>query len=213
MTIRIYGLPFSTYTITALMTCAEKGADYELDGSGLTPIANARKPPHIKRHPFAKFPAMQDGDFLLYETSAICRYIDEKFDGPPLLPANARDRALTEQWISAIKAYLDESLVRRFILKYAFPRTEDGKPDRAAIDAAIPGVRRALRILDAGYGEDGYLVAGQLTLADLFLAPIIAYLARTPEGPGLLARAPKVQRGMEAMAVRPGFRATMPPPA
>ena len=209
MTINVYGLPFSTYTCTVLMTCIEKAAPFELDASGLSPISGARKRPHIDRHPFGKIPAIRDGDFLLYETSAICRYIDEKFDGPNLVPAGLRDRALMEQWISAVNSYLDESFIRRFVLQYAFPRTADGQPDRAAIESAIPGVRRGLRILNDNYGKAGYLVAGSLTLADLFLAPILFYLDRTPEGPDLFRKAPNVKRGLEVISQRESFVKTL----
>lgn len=211
MTIRVHGLPFSTYTCTVLMTCIEKGASFELDATGLSPISCARKRPHIERHPFGRIPAIQDGDFTLYETSAICRYIDEKFDGPSLVPAGLQDRARMEQWISAINAYIDESFIRRFVLQYAFPRGQNSRPDRAAINAAIPAIRRNLRILDANYGTAGYLVTESLSLADLFLAPILFYLKRTPEGPGLLAKAPNVRRGLEAITKRASFASVMGP--
>ncbi|MEN8195231.1 MAG: glutathione S-transferase family protein [Pseudomonadota bacterium] len=205
MTIKIHGLPYSSYTCTVLMTCIEKGAPFELDATGLSPISGARKRPHIDRHPFGRIPAIEDGDFQLFETSAICRYIDEKFDGPNLVPAGMHDRALMEQWISAINSYLDESFIRRFVLQYAFPRGENGQPDRAAIDAAIPGVRRSLRILNRYYGKAGYLVADSLTLADIFLAPILFYLGRTPEGPDLLRKAPSVERGLKVISERASF--------
>lgn len=211
MTIRVYGLPFSTYTCTVLMTCIEKGASFELDATGLSPISGARKRPHIERHPFGRIPAIEDGDFTLYETSAICRYLDGKFDGPSLVPAALRDRARMEQWISAINCYIDESLIRRFVLQYAFPRGENGRPDRAAIDSAIPAIRRNLRILDSNYGKAGYLVAESLSLADLFLAPILFYLERTPEGPGLLARVPNVRRGLEVISKRASFAKILGP--
>lgn len=211
MTISVYGLPFSTYSCTVLMTCIEKGAPFELDAAGLSPISGARKRPHIERHPFGRIPAIQDGDFTLYETSAICRYIDEKFDGPSLVPAGLPDRAKMEQWISVINCYIDENFIRRFVLQYAFPRGENGHPDRAAIDSAIPAIRRYMRILNTNYGRAGYLVAGSLSLADLFLAPILFYLERTPEGPGLLARAPNVRRGLEVISKRASFAKILGP--
>lgn len=205
MTINVYGLPFSTYTCTVLMTCIEKGAPFELDAKGLSPISGLKKRPHTDRHPFGRIPAIEDGDFLLCETSAICRYIDEKFDGAGLVPAGLHDRALMEQWISVTNSYIDESFIRRFVLQYAFPQGENDQPDRVVIDSAIPSIRRSLRILNQNYGNAGYLVADSLSLADLFLAPILFYLDRTPEGPDLLHKAPKVQRGLEVISERASF--------
>lgn len=210
MTIKIYGLPFSTYTCTVLMTCIEKGASFELDATGLSPISALRERPHTDRHPFGKIPAMKDGDFMLYETSAICRYIDEKFDGPSLVPPSLQDRALMEQWISVVNSYVDECVIRRFVLHYAFPRGENGQPDRGVIDSAIPRIRHSLRILNENYGRMGHLVANSMTLADLFLAPILYYLKRTPEGPDLLRKVPNVERGLQVISERASFARTLP---
>ena len=211
MTITIYGLPHSTYTRTVLMTCLEKAVPFELDETGLTPIANLKKRSHRARHPFGMIPAIRDREFLLYETSAICRYIDETRDGPSLTPSGSSERALMEQWISVTNAYVDGDFIRRCVLHYAFPRGENGEPDQAVIDSAVPGIRRSLQVLNEAYGKEGFLVAGALTLADLFLAPILFYLERTPIGPGLLDGAPNVRRGLRVLAERSSFANVMHP--
>ena len=206
MTIQIFGLPYSTYVRTVIMTCLEKNAPFELRSDGLDPPSGLRRRPHLERHPFGRMPAIRHGDFQLFETSAICRYLDEAFGDTSLLPANPQDRARMEQWISAINDYLDPCIIRRFVVQYAFPTGEGGAPDRATIEAAIPEIRRGLRILEGHYGEDGYLVGGRLSLADLFLAPMLHYLERSGEGGELLAQAPKVARGLETGAARPSFQ-------
>ena len=35
---------------------------------------------------------MRHGDFTLYETTAICRYVDGAFQGPALQPADVQGR-------------------------------------------------------------------------------------------------------------------------
>ena len=37
-------------------------------------------------HPFSKLPAFRHGEFTLFKTIAIMRYVDEAFKGPPLQP-------------------------------------------------------------------------------------------------------------------------------
>ena len=83
----IYGAAMSTYVRTARMACEEKGVVYDLLE------VDHLSDEYREVHPFAKMPAMRHGDFVLYETDAIARYVDEAFEGPPLQPADVRARA------------------------------------------------------------------------------------------------------------------------
>jgi glutathione S-transferase len=199
----IYGIPQSTYVRSARMACIEKGVAYTLD-----PVA----PKANDLHPFRKVPAMRHGDFTLYETSAILRYIDDVFPGPRLTPDDPKKRARMEQWISAINAYLDPSMIRRLVVQYAFPKGADGQPDRAVIDKAAEEVKHQVALLDAAYAEGPYLTGADISLADLLIAPIMFYLARTPEGGEILKPATNIHRAGDAMRARRSFQDTMPPP-
>ena len=57
------------------MTAIKKGISHELQA------VEFKKDSHFAMHPWGKVPVARDGDFELFETAAICRYIDEKFDG------------------------------------------------------------------------------------------------------------------------------------
>ena len=208
MALKLYGFPLSTYVRTARMACVEKGVAYELE-----PLS----PPECKArglHPFGKIPVMEHDGLRLFETSAIVRYIDETFDGPPLQPGGRIERARMEQWISCVNDTIYDAMVRRCILQYAFPRGEDGAPDRSIIVPALKQTRRQLKVLDEAYGDGDFLVGADPSIADLFLAPILFYLARIPpEGAKMLESAPNVGRGMAAMESRKSFVETIPPEA
>ncbi|MBS0333893.1 MAG: glutathione S-transferase N-terminal domain-containing protein, partial [Proteobacteria bacterium] len=92
----VHGVPGSPYVRMPLLACEEKGAPYELAamtfGSGVT-----KTPEHLARHPFGRIPAIEHGEFKLYEAQAILRYIDRAFDGPALTPADARAAARMDQ--------------------------------------------------------------------------------------------------------------------
>jgi glutathione S-transferase len=205
--VALLGDPRSTYTRTARMGLAEKGVKHRFEPAG------PRSPEILEVHPFGKIPGFRDGDLALFETSAILRYVDESFDGPPLLPWTIRDRARCEQWVSAINAYCYDTMIRRYVLQYVFPRGLDGKPDRAAIDGALEEIPGQLAILDRAYGERDYLAGSGPCMADLFLAPILAYVEAMPEGAALLAAVPNVKRAQAVMRARPSFQQTEPPRA
>jgi glutathione S-transferase len=201
----IYGIPQSTYVRSARMACVEKGVSYALEP--LMPRSDAIR----ELHPFRRIPVLRHGDFTLYETSAILRYVDEAFEGPPLQPKAPRRRALMEQWISAINCYFDGAMVRRMVLAYFFPSGPGGKPDRAVIDQAVPDVQRQIALLDDAVAEGPFLLGAELSLADLLLAPMMFYLAQTPEGGAILNETRNLARSRDAIRARPSFQETMPP--
>jgi glutathione S-transferase len=55
-------------------------------------------------------------------------------------------------------------------------------PDRVAIDAVLPDVRKQISILDNAIAKTGYLVDDQFTLADLNLLPILIALSWRRKG-------------------------------
>ena len=124
--------------------------------------------------------------------------------------ADARLRAQMEQWVSMINCHGYDAMVRRYVLQYVFPKGEGGAPDRKTIDAALPEIAQLLEILDKAYGQRNFLVGDKVTMADLFLAPIVFYLGMFPESKALLAKVPNVSRAYAAMTERESFKATMP---
>jgi glutathione S-transferase len=157
-------------------------------------------------------PVLRHGDFALCESKAIATYLDRSFAGPPLIPSEPRLAALTEQWVSLVNTVMDATLVRTYLLAYAFPRTADGKPDRAAIDAVLPAVRKQIAILDQAVAATGYLAGDRFSLADINLLPILYYIRQLPEGAEALAAAHHLADYYDTHAARPSFARTIPPP-
>ena len=79
------------------------------------------------------------------------------------------------------------------------------------IDQALLALPPLLAIIDRGYAGAAWLAGDALSMADLFLMPVIDYLAQTPEGPRLLAAAPQLSRALGAIRARGSFLSTEPP--
>ena len=191
-TITLHGFLRSTYVRSAMMTCAEKGVAFDLKSFKF------RGADHLAVHPFAKMPAMTRGDFVLFETGAIMRYIDDEFPGPSLQPEDRQQRALMDQWLSAISDYLFADMVR------GWP-AEDAPDDE--VEAAVAARLQPLAVVESANGDRDYLVGGSLSLADLLFAPIVDYVGALAHGPRLLAETPNVRRGAATMRARPSFAA------
>ena len=200
----LYGPSPSTYVRTARLTAAEKGVPYALEPVDFASEAMARL------HPFRKVPAMRHGDFELYETGAICRYIDAAFSGPPLQPAEPRARGRQDQWISALCDYYYKSMILDISLDRFLAKLKGGQPDAARNAAAWPKVEHQLALLDKALGASPFLAGDRLSLADLFLLPMLFYLRMQPEYAALAPRCKAVGGWYDRMAARPSFAATLP---
>jgi glutathione S-transferase len=202
----VFGFPQSTYVRTVRLTCVEKGIPYSLEPLGFSSDRLA------DLHPFGRIPAFRHGDVSLYETTAICRYIDAAFAGPPLLPPGAGGQARTEQWISVINAYVDPPVIRDIVVE-RLTRPLQGQPvDEAKCTAAIPLAAHALGVIDTALTDQAFLSGDGVSLADFFLLPIIYYFRQLPEGIEMLPRLPHLETWYQRMRNRPSFAATAPPP-
>jgi glutathione S-transferase len=141
------------------------------------------------------------------------RYVDECFgDGPLLTPQSIGARMACERWVSMVNCHLYDTMVRRYVLQYIFPRGEGGQPDRTVIDTAAAEMAVQLGLLEKAYEAGDFLAGGALSFADLFVAPILAYVEQLPEGQRLLADMPNIRRAQITLRARPSFIATDPQP-
>lgn len=204
--VTLFGFPNSTYVRTARMALSEKGVAYQLDP--LMPGAEALEP----LHPFGRVPAMRHGDFVLFETFAIARYVDEAFDGPALQPGDTSGRAIMTQWVSAIVDSVYPAVIRAYVLPLFLAKLQGKEPDHAALDASIPGLEKALAVLDRRCAAAAFLAGDQISLADLFLYPVIDVSARAPASAQRLAQSPSLNQWFARISARPCAGETAPPP-
>ena len=203
----VYGPAYSTYVRTARLALEEKGVAYTLEEFD---FLKGMPDEHYARHPFGKVPAFEHDGFWLYETGAIARYVDEAFEGPSLQPGDVRQRARMVQIMSIVDGYTYGPVVGQIVIQRLVVPLMDGTPDEAAIEAAVPAARKSLGVLEGLLGEQAFLAGAGLSLADLHLAPIMAYFALTPEGDAVLADMPRLRRWHDGMTARDTMTRTAP---
>lgn len=190
----LHGAPYSVYVRIARLACEEKEVAYRLE-----PVDIFRGAPpagHARLHPFGKIPALEHGDFRLYETDAIVRYLDEGFEGPPLTPETPRERARMTQIMRILDNYGYPSLVWGVFVR------EAGAPedrDAAKLAAALGPSRLCLGVLDELLAGPCFL-GERLSLADLHAAPMLTYLALAPTGRRLLGERPRLREWLERLS-------------
>lgn len=204
----VHGIPGSPFLRAVEVALREKGVPYQV--RAMAP-GEHKSPEYLQRHPFGRIPAFEHGDFRLYETQAILRYIDEVIPSPPLVPADARLAARMNQ-IMGINDWYFFPLVGRAIVfnRIVGPKLLNLPCDEAAVAAAVPEGRRCIGELERLIGEQRFLAGEQLTLADVLLAPQLDFFAATPEGASMLSGT-RLSKWLARMNARPSMAATPRP--
>lgn len=183
----VHGPTYSTYVRSVRIALAEKGVDYALQDVAM--LAGAHKhPEYLALNPFAKLPSFQHDGATIYETSAILRYIDRAFPTPPLTPEAPIAAARMDQMIGIIDSYGYACIIGQLVWQRMVVPMLGGVPDEAVVAASIAPVKLCLAEFDRLLGASGPWFGGpQVSLADIHLAPVFAYMMGTPEGPGMVS--------------------------
>lgn len=204
----VYGIPGSPFMRAVFAALEEKAADYRLEA--VAP-GDHRGEAYRAMNPFSRVPVIQHGDFGLYETQAILRYIDAAFPGPSLQPAEPQAAARMNQLMGINDWYVFPQVISTVVFqRIVGPSLTGSTADEAVCAAALPQARLCVEVLEDLLGDNPYLVGDSVTLADLLLYPQLAYLALTPEGRTVL-KGKRLAGWLDRMSVRPSMLATLPP--
>src|SRR4051794_12177188 len=181
--ITLWGFNGSTYVRTVKMLLAEKRwTDFKqvplnvLEGE-------PKQPDHLARHPFGKVPVLDVDGRRILETSAIVRYLNDVLPGKSLVPATPEDRARMDMVIGLVDSYGYGALVGGVAAYHLFPAFVGGQ-NEAMRKGGLENGRKVLEFAMKFKGSSPF-IAGDLSLADLFLAPIVFYVSLTPDANAL----------------------------
>jgi glutathione S-transferase len=202
----VHTIPGSPFARAVLATLEEKGARYRL-----APVmpGTMRSPEHLARHPFGRVPAFEHDGFVIYETQAILRYLDRVLPKPALSPADPKRAARMDQVMNINDWYLFQGVGNVIIFHRVIgPQLMGLKPDEAAIEAAMPKARTVFAELARLLGEQSFFAGEAVSLADLLVAPAVAFFTATPEWAELGAPHANLAAWLARMEARPSMQAT-----
>lgn len=184
--VHIIGVQYSAFTRAVQFCCEEIGLAYSLDTQIDGQDFGMRTPALKTLNPFAKIPVVIDKGRVLYESQAICRYLDNQYNQSRLQPGDAWQRGKIDQWCGVIANYVDKNIVRNFLLEFRFPKGENGSVRMDIVATAMPEIVRTVKILEDQLADQPFLLGSQLTLADIILMPSLHYLSTAPYNQELL---------------------------
>lgn len=163
---------------------------------------------YMNGSPFGKIPALEDGDFLLCDSTAIITYMDALKPGEEMIPAEPRARARTI-WYEEFGDTIVQAAGAKIFFNRAVARMMKREPDLAAADSAeAEEMPKIYDYLEKVLPQSGWLVEDRFTLADLAAGcPLInvGYVSDRLDG----GTWPKTAAWLEAVKARPSVAAAM----
>lgn len=203
MTPYLFGPAFSTLVRSVRLHALEGGLELPC---GLAPGSQAvawRSEAHLALHPFGQVPVLLHGEQRVFETLAICRYLDRQL----LPPREAVDDPEQDAWASALLTTVDTRLIRHYLLRVAGPRPRPYQTPEEQ-QRAVAEVDATLAVLDRQLGDRGFLCGSRFGLSDALLTPMLDYLERLPE-PRWLATWPRLDAYLARLRARPSGQAIL----
>ncbi|PLR46874.1 glutathione S-transferase family protein [Chimaeribacter arupi] len=195
----ILGRTSSINVRKVLWTCDELALDYrqEMWGHG---FQETHQPAFLALNPNAQVPVLRDGEFVLWESNTICRYLAAAGPETTLYPQGARARAEIERWMDWQLG--DMNSAWRYLFN-ARMRNTPAEPDPAQLAESEAGWNQHLTLLANQLAQTGaYVTGGTFTLADIVLGLSVHRWLMTPMSHPAL---PAIDRYYDLLRERPGF--------
>ncbi|MGE0327017.1 MAG: glutathione S-transferase family protein [Polyangiaceae bacterium] len=193
--------PFSQHSRRVVSLLNEAGIEHELAMVDLLKGDNMQ-PSYLALNPNHKVPTLEDGDFKLYESNAILRYLCNKHELSDWYPKDLKQRALVDQWLD-----WNQTRMAGPVFDVVFNKMFAGdKADKAAIERGEKTLAELGKILDDALAGKSFLVGDKPTIADLSVASNATQLQIGQSLPAGANIAAWLGRVMEI----DGFRKAMP---
>jgi len=198
--LKIWGRTNSVNVQKVLWCCDELRIPYERFDAGME-FGKNHDPEYLAKNPNGTVPMIEDGDFVLWESNSILRYLATgKSGGRGLYPIEPPVRASIDRWLDWTLSTLQPAERPVF---HGMIRTPPEQRDMAAIDAAVVKVAGLWAILDAQLAGRRFVENDMFSLADIVLG---AYARRWFGIDGIERPAmPNLERWYERLAERASF--------
>ena len=155
----LFSDPENHYSHRVRMVLREKGVTVDI-----IDVDASNKPEDLLEiNPYGTLPTLLDRDLVLYESTVIMEYLDERFPHPPLLPVYPVARAQCRLLMHRIEVDWSEK-VDLLVL---------GKGREVALEKARKELRESLVAIAPVFADRPFFMSDEFTLVDCFVAPIL----------------------------------------
>lgn len=205
--ITIWGRANSVNVQKVLWCLSEFDLAYTRIDAGMA-FGRNQEPDYLAMNPNGRIPTLVDGDFVLWESNSIMRYLALAYrPRSTLYPSAPRRRAAVDRWLDWTLSTMQP--VDRPVF-WALVRTPIEQRDMAAIQRDVDTEAEQWRIVDAQLTSRRFIEGDDFTLADIALG---AYARRWLGVDGVRKpRLAQIERWFAEFAERGGFQQFIAPP-
>ncbi|MCV4342391.1 glutathione S-transferase family protein [Pseudomonas capsici] len=204
--LKIWGRKNSSNVRKALWIAEEVGVPYETrDAGGAFGLVDGAE--YRAMNPNGRIPMIEDGDFVLWESNAIVRYLAALHaSGTPLYPDDPKVRAQADKWMDWTTSTIAASFSPVF---WGVVRTPAEKQDWDKIREGIKTLHSLLKVADDALSRQPYLSGDVFGMGDI---PLGCFAYGWFEMPIERPELPHLKAWYERLKTRPAYqKAVMTP--
>jgi len=214
---KLYMHPASTTSRPVMLFATEAKIDLEPVVVDLMTGAH-KSPEHLARQPFGQVPGLDDGGFLLSESSAILKYLADKVNSP-LYPKDLKQRARVNERMDWFNTGFYREVGYNLVYPQIFPHHK--RPSDDVHSGVVQwGKEKSdwwLKVLDENIlGKSPYVCGEQMTIADIFGSALVTCgelvgvnFSRYPNVNAWIQRMKKLPGWSKVTQVHDGFAASL----
>jgi len=161
--IKIWGRTDSSNVQKVLWCCGELGIEFERQDWG-GKFGGNKEPDYLTMNPNGLVPTLKDGDFVLWESNSIMRYLNAKYGQGKLLPSTPEGMAKANRWMDWQLSVLNPSIVPLF---WNLIRTPEDKRDPKAVQSALGKTSAAWQMVENQLAQSAFVAGDNLSLGDI----------------------------------------------
>ncbi|KAJ1269447.1 hypothetical protein BS78_07G212400 [Paspalum vaginatum] len=203
--VKVFGLALTN--AARVMVCLEEvGAEYEVVNMDLQAMEH-KSPEHLARNPFGQIPAFQDGDVVLFESRAICKYVLRKYksaEADLLREGDLKDAAMVDVW-TEVEAHTYHPAISPIVYECLLKPTMLGIPTNdKVVEESLEKLKKVLDVYEARLANHKYLAGDFVSFADINHFPYTFPFMATPHA-SLFDSYPNVKAWWERLMARPSM--------
>jgi len=162
-----------------------------------------KTPEYLAKNPNALIPLIEDGDFRLWESNVIVRYLCAKHSPGKLYPQEIAERFDAERWMDWQQTTLNPAGRNAFM---QLIRTPADKRDTQLVAQSAAATEPLMALLDAHLSRRAFMAGDAFTMADI---PIACELHRWHGLPLERPARPHLERWYQGVLAQPASRGVL----
>ena len=200
--LKIWGRMSSINVKKVVWTAQELGLDFErIEAGGVHGVV--KTPEYLALNPNSQIPVMKDGEYVLWESNVITRYLCARHSTGSVYPTDLQQRFDAERWMEWQQTTVNPASRNGFWHLIRLP-AEQGDP--ALVAQSNAAVEPLMAMLDAHLAHRRFMVGERFTMADIPLGCEVQRWLGLPQA--RIAR-PNIERWFASLLARPAAQGVL----